>query len=86
MKQVIVFSGQPIFKFSGSLWTGNNDFDKDPLRIFKFKEPEVDGNDMTISSDEIEKLEVRYEGDSYDCEALTGWYLWEGTTILLLKP
>ena len=28
---------------------------------------------MTISSDEIEKLEVRYEGDSYDCEALAGY-------------
>ena len=80
-----VFAGQPTFNF-GSLCTGNNDFEKDPLRIFKFKEPEVDGNDMTIPSDEIEKLEVRYEDVGYDCEALAGWYLWERTIILLFKP
>ena len=41
--------------------TGNNDHDKDPLTILRFKEPEVKGQDMTISSNEIEKLEVRYE-------------------------
>ena len=80
-----IFAGLPIFNY-GSLWTGNNDFDKDPLRIFKFKEPEVNGNDMTIPSDEIEKLEVRYENVGYDCEALAGWYLWEWSMILLFKP
>ena len=41
--------------------TGNNDHDKDQLTILRFKEPEVIGQDLTISSNEIEKLEVRYE-------------------------
>jgi hypothetical protein len=41
--------------------TGNNNFDRDPLSIFRFKEPIIDGNgDMSISRDEIEDLQVRY--------------------------
>jgi len=49
--------------------TGNNDHDRDPLNIFKFKEPET-AEDMTVPQDSIEQFEVRYEGFSYDCEAL----------------
>ena len=45
----------------GSLCTGNNDFDRDPLRILKFKEPQISAEEMYIPSDQIEKLEVRYE-------------------------
>merc|ERR1719452_289844 len=51
--------------------TGNNDFDRDPLSIFRLKEPIVDGKNMTISRTEIEDLQVRYPGYSYDCEAVT---------------
>ena len=51
--------------------TGNNDFDRDPLSIFRIKEPIVAGNDITIPRDEIEDLQVRYPDFSYDCEALT---------------
>ena len=52
--------------------TGNNNFNRDPLSIFRFKEPIVDGNgDMSIPRDEIEDLQVRYPDFSYDCEALT---------------
>ena len=52
--------------------TGNNDFDRDPLSIFRFKEPIVDGKgDMKIPRDEIEDLQVRYPDFSYDSEALT---------------
>merc|ERR1711973_237971 len=60
--------------------TGNNDHDRDPLNIFKFKEPET-AEDMTVPQDSIEQFEVIYEGFSYDCEALavdesTGdWYM-----------
>ena len=51
--------------------TGNNDFDRDPLSIFRFKEPIVDGEDMSVPREEIEDLQVRYPDFSYDCEALT---------------
>merc|ERR1711892_160512 len=52
--------------------TGNNDFDRDPLSIFRFKEPIVDGKgNMKIPRDEIEDLQVRYPDFSYDSEALT---------------
>jgi len=52
--------------------TGNNDFDRDPLSIFRFKEPIVDGKgDLEIPRDEIEDLQVRYPDFSYDSEALT---------------
>ena len=52
--------------------TGNNDFDRDPLRILKFKEPQISAHEMYIPSDQIEKFEVRYSEEySYDCEALT---------------
>ena len=52
--------------------TGNNAFDRDPLSIFRFKEPIVEDNeDMSITRDEIEDLQVRYPDFSYDCEALT---------------
>merc|ERR1712212_136585 len=51
--------------------TGNNDFDRDPLSIFRFKEPIVYGEDMSVPREEIEDLQVRYPDFSYDCEALT---------------
>merc|ERR1712106_204800 len=52
--------------------TGNNDFDRDPLSIIRFKEPIVDGKgDLEIPRDEIEDLQVRYPDFSYDSEALT---------------
>jgi len=51
--------------------TGNNDFDRDPLSIFRFKEPIVDVGDMSVPREEIEDLQVRYPEFSYDCEALT---------------
>ena len=51
--------------------TGNNDFDRDPLSILRFREPDVSGGeDVEIARDDIEDLQVRYEGFSYDCEAL----------------
>ena len=51
--------------------TGNNDFDRDPLSILRFQEPDVSsGEDVEISREDIEELQVRYEGFSYDCEAL----------------
>ena len=51
--------------------TGNNDFDRDPLSILRFREPDVSsGEDVEISREDIEELQVRYEGFSYDCEAL----------------
>ena len=53
--------------------TGNNDFDRDPLSILKFQEPTVTGDDVTIDRSSIEELQVRYEGFSYDCEALGGF-------------
>jgi len=49
--------------------TGNNDFDRDPLTILRFQEPVVSG-DITVDRSDIEELKVRYEGFSYDCEAL----------------
>ena len=52
--------------------TGNNDFDRETLSIFRFKEPTLTGNKrLTIPRDEIEDLKVRYPTGSYDCEALT---------------
>jgi len=52
--------------------TGNNDFDRDPLSIFRLKEPIVDGEgDFSIPREEIEDLQVRYPDFSYDSEALT---------------
>ena len=52
--------------------TGNNDFDRDPLSIFRFKEPILMGEtEMSIPRREIEDLQVRYPDYSYDCEALT---------------
>ena len=63
-----VMDGVPMILVSD---TGNNDFDRDPLSILRFTEPEVsDGVDVEISRDDIEELQVRYEGFSYDCEAL----------------
>ena len=51
--------------------TGNNDHDRDPLAILRFREPVLDSEkEITIKRDEIEELQVRYEGFSYDCEAL----------------
>ena len=51
--------------------TGNNHFDRDPLSILRFREPDVsNGENVEISRDDIEDLQVRYEGFSYDCEAL----------------
>ena len=51
--------------------TGNNDHDRDPLTILRFREPVLDSEkEITIKRDEIEELQVRYEGFSYDCEAL----------------
>ena len=51
--------------------TGNNDFDRDPMSILRFREPDVSGGeDVEIARDDIEDLQVRYEGFSYDCEAL----------------
>ena len=50
--------------------TGNNDFDRDPLSIFKLRDQNMNSGDVTVSRDEIEELHVRYEGFSYDCEAL----------------
>merc|ERR1719348_626261 len=48
--------------------TGNNDFDRDNLSILKFQEPTATGNDVVVK--DIEDLQVRYDGFSYDCEAL----------------
>lgn len=50
--------------------TGNNDHDKDPLTVYKFVEPTLDGSAEMLVVD-IEKLQVRYPDFSYDCEALT---------------
>ena len=51
--------------------TGNNDHDRDPLTILRFREPVLDSEkEITIKRDDIEELQVRYEGFSYDCEAL----------------
>ena len=49
--------------------TGNNDFDRDPLSVLKFKEQALNG-DITIPRSDIEEIQVRYEGFRYDCEAL----------------
>merc|ERR1719348_271043 len=48
--------------------TGNNDFDRDNLSILKFQEPTATGNDVVVK--DIDDLQVRYDGFSYDCEAL----------------
>jgi len=52
--------------------TGNNDHDRDPLHVLRFLEPIIYNGDshMTIQREDIEDLEVRYPGFSYDCEAL----------------
>ena len=51
--------------------TGNNDFDRDPLSILKLKEVNLlNGEDVTVPRSDIEEFHVRYEGFSYDCEAL----------------
>ena len=51
--------------------TGNNDHDRDPLTVLMFKEPDLNSEDeVTIARTDIEALEVRYDGFSYDCEAL----------------
>ena len=63
-----VIDGEPMILVSD---TGNNDFDRDPLSILRFQEPDVsNGENVEISRDDIEDLQVRYEGFSYDCEAL----------------
>merc|ERR1711976_326603 len=41
----------------------------DPLSVLKFKEQALNG-DITITRSDIEEIQVRYEGFSYDCEAL----------------
>ena len=50
--------------------TGDNDHDRATVSILKFPEPEGVGSDLTVAEADIEKLELRYEGFSYDCEAL----------------
>lgn len=51
--------------------TGNNDHDRDPLAIIRFQEPDLNSEEVvTIARDDMEVLEVRYDGFSYDCEAL----------------
>ena len=62
-----VIDGEPMILVSD---TGNNDFDRDPLSILRFREPDVSDGDVEISRADIEDLQVRYEGFSYDCEAL----------------
>ena len=54
--------------------TGNNDHDRDDLAIIRFQEPDVTfGEEVTIARADTEVLEVRYDGFSYDCEALGEW-------------
>ena len=63
-----VMDGVPMILVSD---TGNNDFDREHLSILRFPEPDVSsGENVEISRDDIEDLQVRYEGFSYDCEAL----------------
>ena len=51
--------------------TGNNDHDRDDLAILRFQEPDLSSEDVvTIERANTEVLEVRYDGFSYDCEAL----------------
>ena len=50
--------------------TGDNDHDRATVSVLKFPEPEGVGSDLTVAEADIEKLELRYEGFSYDCEAL----------------
>ena len=50
--------------------TGDNDHDRATVSILKFPEPEGVGSDLTVAEADIETLELRYEGFSYDCEAL----------------
>ena len=50
--------------------TGDNDHDRATVSILKFPEPEGVGSDLTVAEADIEKLELRYEEFSYDCEAL----------------
>ena len=51
--------------------TGNNDHDRDDLAILRFQEPDLSsGDEVTIERADTEVLEVRYDGFSYDCEAL----------------
>jgi len=51
--------------------TGNNNHDKERVRIMRFKEPTVLGGNVVVSREDIEVLQVRYPDFSYDCEALT---------------
>ena len=51
--------------------TGNNDHDRDDLAIIRFREPNLHSVDeVTIARADTWVYEVRYDGFSYDCEAL----------------
>lgn len=63
-----VMDGVPMILVSD---TGNNDHDRESLSILRFREPDVSsGQNVDIPREDIEDLQVRYEGFSYDCEAL----------------
>ena len=63
-----VMDGVPMILVSD---TGNNDHDRESLSILRFMEPDVSsGHNVDISRNDIEDLQVRYDGFSYDCEAL----------------
>jgi len=55
--------------------TGNNDFDRNPVRVFRFAEPAVDKSQtrrtITIDKDAIQELKVSWPDQIYDCEAIT---------------
>ena len=51
--------------------TGDNDHERDPLAILRFREPDLSsGDEVTIARADTEVLEVRYDEFNYDCEAL----------------
>merc|ERR1711936_810168 len=63
-----VMDGVPMILVSD---TGNNDHDRESLSILRLREPDVSsGQNVDIPREDIEDLQVRYEGFSYDCEAL----------------
>lgn len=54
--------------------TGNNDWDKEILTIYKFSEPMVNeadiGSTITIPASQISQYQIHWPAFSYDCEAL----------------